>query len=386
MVDTVIGGINHVEESQSGKAVTVSEGFDALDAMAGMGVRGNRIANSGLLSWQEGVSFAAIADLTWFADLFQWKDTSAGVATVARSTEVPDGDAPFSVFVDVTTIDASIASGDLIGFQHNVEGVDIRDALLGVAGARTLHLVFDVRSNKTGTYCVSFSNDAEDRSYVVEYTVLAADTWETKVVALTGDLAGTWLDGVAEVGLRMRWALVTGSTFEGVADTWNGANDWATSSQVNFFDDADNEWRMANPRLYVGTIPANATGHRVGDREHALELERIKRYFERIDGGAVSGSVYAAGQVFSTSDADVPIRYTEKAKVPTVIVSAAADFDVTKADGTVEAVTGLTPSAETVKGAIMNVTVAANIVAGNATLLKDDTTAASYIDVDARLT
>ncbi len=385
MVDTVIGGINHVEEGQSGKAVTISEGFDALDAMAGMAQRGNRITNSGLLSWQEGVSFAAIADLTWFADLFQWKDTSAGIATVARSTDVPDGDSPFSMFVDVTTIDASIAAGDLIGLQHKVEGVDIRDALLGVAGARTLHLTFDVKSNKTGIYCVSFANDAEDRSFVVEYTVLSADTWETKVIALTGDLAGTWLDGLAVVGLKVRWALVAGTNFQGVADTWNAANDLATANQINFFDNAANEWRMANPRLYVGTLPSNATGHRVGEREHALELERIKRYFERLDGGVVSGSVYATGQAFSTTDADVPITYTQKAKVPTITVSAAADFDLTIAAGTITPVTGLTPSASTVKGAIMNATVGAVLVAGHATLLKDDTTAASFIDVDARL-
>ena len=312
--------------------------------------------------------------------------TSTGVATISRSTDVPNGDVPFSFLVDVTTIDASVGSADLIGFEHKIEGVDIRDALLGTSGARALHFVFDVKSNKTGTYGMGFQNDAKDRSFVCEYDILAADTWEVKVCSLVGDLTGTWVDDVAEVGLRLRFALMSGSNFQGAVGSWNAANDWTSSNQVNLFDNAANEYRFANPRLYVGVIPSNAIGHRAGDREHALELIRVKRIFERINGGAVSGSVYGTGQAFSAIDADVPIKYSEKAKVPTVTVSAAADFDVTQADGTVQAVTALTPSAEKVDGCIMNATVAANLVAGNATLLKDDTAAASYIDVDARLT
>ena len=384
MVETVIGGVEHVEEGQSGKAVTTSEGFDALDAMVGMAMRGNRLINSTMRSWQEGTSFAAIADATYFADLFQWLHSGVGVATVARSTDVPDLDAAFSVFVDVTTIDGSIAAGDHYEISQKIEGNDIRDALLGVAGARELHLTFDVKSTTTGTYCVALQNSARDRSFVVEYTILAADTWETKVVSLTGALNGTWLVDEG-IGLQITWSLATGSTFQGVADTWNSADDRATSSQENLFAVDTNEWRMAKPRLYVGIIPANATGHRIGEREVAMDVARIKRYFERVDGGVVSGSIYGVGQAFSATDSDIPIFYSEKRAVPTITVSAAADFDLTVAAGTVTAVTGLTPSAETVKGAIMNATTGAAMGLGNATLLKDDTTAASFIDIDARL-
>jgi len=382
-VSTAVGSIVLIDQNQEDAEVVANDAFDGLDAMSYMAMRGNRVINSSLQSWQEGTSFAAIASGGKFADMFRYSSAGVAVVTIARSTDTPSNDVPFSIFVDVTTIDATIGAADTYELLYKVEGLDIRDALLGTSAARVMSLVFEVKSSKTGIYCVSFRNSAANRSYVVEYTVDAANTWETKLITLTGDLTGTWLVD-ENIGLHLSWALGNGTNFQGTPNQWNAANDLATSNQVNFMDNTANEFRLADPRLYVGRIPTNAVGFPVAERGEGAELRRIGRYFQRIDSEAASQQ-FGVGQCRSTTTAVVPISYLPKRITPTISVSAAGDFDVEQANGTLQAVTVLAGADIGLSRAEMDVTVAANLVAGNATVLRDDAGNNAFIDIDARL-
>ncbi len=389
MVDTPVAGIDELVALQASPEVTVNEATRTLEAMASMALRGNYILNSSLRSWQEGTSFTPIVDNDLFADLFEWVQNGVGVADLIRDTNTPSLDAPFSIFVDVTTLDASIATADHYHMKYRIEGRVMREFRMGTSGARPFSLVFDVRSSVAGVGCVAFRNDDATRSYVVEYTIDAVDIWETKIFNIPGNTDGTWLVDENE-GMNVVWTLASGATFQGTPNQWNNANDIATSNQVNFFENVGNEWRMANPRLYLGTIPATAVGFPVGEPTEDEELRKIQRYFQRIDSEVVGQQFGGTGQSESATVATLPLEYLPKRVAPTITVSAAADFDVTKVDGTQVALTGA-PTFSTVGPSRCTVDITAPAATwvtlfGDAMRLVDDGGGSAFIDVDARIT
>ena len=47
------------------------------------------------------------------------------------------------------------------------------------------------------------------------------------------------------IGLQVKWALATGTNYQGVADTWNSAQDTGTSNQVNACDSTSNNFFLS---------------------------------------------------------------------------------------------------------------------------------------------
>ncbi len=382
MVDTTLTEIDELVALQASPEVTVNEAIRVLESLAGAAMRGNRVLNSGLFSWQEGTTFAAIANETYFADLFRWDQIGPGVVTVSRSTDTANETMPFSIKVDVTTLDASVAATDVYVIKALIEGTEIREALFGVSTARKIHLSFWVKSNLDGIYCVSFRNDAFNRCYVIEYTIDSADVWQQIHVSFTADITGTWEVDESR-GLLIDWCFGVGSNREGTPDLWEGFANVGTIDQVNLLASTSNEFFLSNPRLYIGVIPATSNGFPVAEYSQALEQIRIKRMFERID-SEVASQQFGAGQVRTITTAAIPISYLPKRIIPTISVSAAGDFDVEQVDGTLEPVTGLTGADIGTSRAEMDVTVDANLAAGRATILRDDGGSNSFIDIDAR--
>ena len=249
----------------------------------------NKIINGKMEIAQRGTSFPAIANGAYFNDRFFWGNSTAAIVTAGQG--VGPG-APFfdSGFVQVTTADASISAGDLARIIHRIEGFNIRD-LFGT----TFTLSFRVASAKTGIHCVSFTNSAGDRSYVVEYTVNAANTWETKSITVPGGLttAGTW-NTAAGNGLEVTWALAAGSTFQTTAGAWQTGYFAATANQVNCLDTVGNTFAITGIQLEVGSV-ATPFEH----RPYGTELILCHRYFYKggaafnVNGYSPSGSTAA---------------------------------------------------------------------------------------------
>ncbi len=86
---------------------------------------------------------------------------------------------------------------------------------------------------------------------------------------------GTW-NYINGVGLRITWTLASGTNFHGVADTWNSAQDFATSNQVNACDNTANDFRLAKVKFEPGQV---ATPFVTPDFEQ--ELVRCQRYYEK---------------------------------------------------------------------------------------------------------
>lgn len=239
------------------------------------------IINGHFLVWQRGTSFASIATDTYTADRWLYRKSGAMVNTVSQSSVAISaakiGYVPNSLRVAVTTTDTSIAAGDYCVIEQRIEGFAAR-----VIARRGFALSFYVYSAKTGTHCVSFRNSGNDRSYVAEYTVNAANTWEHKTVHVTASpSAGTW-DYTTGVGMAVSFVLTSGSTYQTTAGAWQTGNYFATSNQVNVNDSTSNNFYLYGIEVYPTDT---ATGISAADYDYfstpsyALELARCMRYY-----------------------------------------------------------------------------------------------------------
>ncbi len=312
----------------SGTATVSTYGASLIDdadndaARTTLGLEGffarNAIINGNLDVWQRGTSFASAPNGTYGVDRFQWAQVGAGVIDILRSENVPDETSNYSLQIDVTTADASIAASDKYYIRYAVEGYDARRFAFGTSDAKEMTLSFYAYSTKTGTHCVAFQNSAGNRSYVAEYTINALNTWEKKTITLTADTAGTWLY-TNGVGLNIYWVLASGTNFHGTADSWAGANDIATSNQVNCLDSISNNFRLAQVQLEVGADATEFGRRPIGD-----ELARCQRYYWQSAGAnwpQIQGASHTTNQLGAFFAFPVEMRDT-----PTVAVFGTWNF------------------------------------------------------------
>jgi len=238
-----------------------------------LGLR-NRIVNGKMNIVQRGVSFAAIGTTAYSIDRWQHIVAGAGVSTASQQSDVPPGNEfQSSLRIAVTAADPSLAATDVYEIKQVIEGYNVRD-LIG----RDFILSFQVRSSKIGTHCVAFKNAGPDRTYVIEYTVNAANTWETKSVTVSGGLitAGTW-DWTNGRGLQVVFALGAGATSHTTAAAWNAGNFSCTSSQVNCLDTVGNIFAITGVQLELGSV---ATPFE--QRPYGMELALCQRYCQAL--------------------------------------------------------------------------------------------------------
>jgi hypothetical protein len=104
--------------------------------------------------------------------------------------------------------------------------------------------------------------------------------------------------------------------------------------------------------------------------DSALELARCMRYYQVL-GGLDANEMIAIVQATTTTTALGPLRYpVPMAIAPTMTISAAGDFETLIPSGPAQAVTALTGASITARSMRLTVTVAANLAAGAASVLR----------------
>ena len=210
---------------------------------------------------------------------------SAGVFTAQQVSDAPDG-ADKSLKFTVTTT----ASSGAYRFHYNIEGNHVAHLGFGQSWAKTFTLSFWVKSSVTGTYSGSFRNSAHNRSYVFEYTINTANTWERKTITVAADTTGTWLTDNGS-GLKIIWGLA--STSSGTAGSWQSANYFTSTNQTEWIATSGATFYISQVQLEVGT---EATPFE--NRMYSTELAMCQRYYEKSysDGTApATSTAYTAG-------------------------------------------------------------------------------------------
>lgn len=268
----------------AGGTMTGNLNLPSLNGGSLAGTR-NVIINGGFDIWQRGTSFSGVDFSTgiYFADRFRTSSGGAGNQaryTVSQSTDTPSSIFNYSLRIDVTTAEAAVAAGELNSILQPVEGFNARH-LIG----QTFTLSFWVKSPKTGIHCVAFLNGGSNRSYVEEYTITAANTWEYKSITVAGGLitAGTW-DWTTGLGLSVQWTLLAGTDFHTTKGAWQTGNFRATANQQNLADNTANDFFLAGVQLEPGSVATPFER-----RSYGQELALCQRYYDIVP-------VFARGQ------------------------------------------------------------------------------------------
>lgn len=263
-------GMSYTPVNKAGDTMTGDLDVPSLNNGQLSGFR-NKIINGKMEIAQRGTSFTSAVNGSFVVDRFVMDHSSTAVLTISQQTDVPaSSEFQNSSRIAVTTADTSIAAGDYFQYSQKIEGYNARD-LVG----RTFTLSFWVKSSKTGIHCISFRNGSADRTYVSEYIITAANTWEYKSITVVNGLpvAGTW-NWTNGIGLTVTWALACGTTYHTSANSWNSGNFLTTSNQVNVLDTIGNIFALTGVQLEIGE-KATPFEH----RNYSAELALCQRYF-----------------------------------------------------------------------------------------------------------
>src|SRR5690606_38063876 len=127
--------------------------------------------------------------------------------------------------------------------------------------------------------CIAARNGAQDMSYVKEYTINSADTWEQKTITFEASpAAGTW-NYSNGTGIHITWALAIGATFQTTAGSWQAGNFLATANQVNGVNTGATDFRLTGICLYEGTLDTPKFSMFGGD--FIGEIAACQRYYEK---------------------------------------------------------------------------------------------------------
>jgi hypothetical protein len=271
----------------------------------------NIIINGDMSIAQRGTSFADSS--TYNLDRFNFAKNNDGAVTITQDTDVPSGQGfSKSLKVDVTTADTSIGASQYAIFNQRIEAQNLQYLKYGTANAETLTLSFWVKSNKTGTYCVSLIKIDNTRyDYVAEYSISSASTWEKKTITIAPDsnikAAGGAIDNNNDIGFYLQFALADGSSRQGTNETWNTSTPaTSTSNQVNFLDSTANEWYVTGVQLEAGQ-----TASEFEFLPFDINYQRCKRYYQKTyDYSTAPGTGIENGWSWYGTDYNVSVTST----------------------------------------------------------------------------
>lgn len=222
-----------------------------------------------------------------------------------------------------TTSQAAVTAGQYLGIFQRIEGYNYAQF-----AQKAFTLSFWVKATLTGTYCVSFTNTASDRSYVAEYTINATNTWEFKQIQVAAPpSAGTW-NYTNGVGIAVQFQLACGTSFQTTANSWQTGQFFATANQVNGLAAGATDFRLTGIMVNEGSV---AMPFRLFADNAADELKACWRYLPVFRPTVTNERLPTITASANTTSASGPIIFNVPTRVPVTsfVLSANADFRLT---------------------------------------------------------
>ena len=242
----------------------------------------NLIINGAMQVAQRGTSVAAQTSNNVYHTVDRFVIEQSGATyDMEQSTTVPSGQG-FSRSLK-TVLDGAFtpsAAQYFIPFEQRIEGQNLQHLAYGTSAAKSVTLSFWIRSSKTGTYVVEFSNfnDTQSRKYSKQYTIDAADTWEHKTLTWEGDTVRSFDNNNGLEGV-FYWWITAGTNFTSGTIPSGWENSTTANRAVGVPTSlADNEeYYLTGVQLEVGEKATPFEHRSFGD-----ELARCQRYYEAL--------------------------------------------------------------------------------------------------------
>ena len=252
--------------------------------------------------------------------------TGESRVTTSQDSTAPSGFS-YSLKMDCTTIESAVAAGELLPLQTRIEAQDVQHLDYGAATAKTTTLSFWFRSPKTGIHCVALRQGDATRTFIREFTIASADTFEYFSVTFPGDTGGTITNDTGP-GLMVRFPLIAGGNYQGAANSWVASNIFGTSNQQNLLDDAANNVYITGVQLEVGSVATDFEHEDIG-----TTLDKCLRYYWRQTRVTTGDHIMPTYNTATTTSEAGMRQSVEMRGAPVLSVSAAGDFAIRDTGG-----------------------------------------------------
>jgi len=252
------------------KAETAQDARDLVSAG-----RKNMIINGDMRIFQRNNSGNSANSNSYFLDRWMTRENSEGVLYVTQQSSSSGGPPGFRswLLAQCDGADTTVDSNNYVRIQQYIEGYNcFMD--WGYGNTDYVTASFWVKSNKTGIYCFQIEDGDALPLYCQEYSIDQPDVWQKVVLTIPPPSTGTWRSADSGIGARLTWTLMAGSGHPTTAKVWQTSYGMRTNNQVNFMDNANNNFYLTGVQLEVGK---NATDFEY--RSYAEELALCQRYY-----------------------------------------------------------------------------------------------------------
>ena len=291
----------------------------------------NIIINGAMNVSQRGTSFTSLGS-EYTVDRFRYTENiDTGVVTVTQESITDLPGFTKAAKINCTTAEAGVpskAGSKFAAFNTKLEGQDLQQLAYGTSSAKQITLSFYVKSNVTGTFCVSlYKGDQTARNVSLGYTINSANTWERKTLTFPADTGGGGIDNDNGSGLEIYWVVARQQGYQGATSTtWGNNTDarFANLCTATIFENTNDHIMFTGVQLEVGDTATSFEHRSYGD-----ELQRCRRYYQVLvdqAGGSSQKSfaiacAYSSGSMHSTH-----LLSPEMRAVPTLDYTTGTDY------------------------------------------------------------
>jgi len=286
----------------------------------------NFIINGDMQCWQRATAATTVTNAYATVDRYKFTEATSGAFSSERATDYPTGTG-YSLKLQVTTADTSMASGDYAYVMQPIEAQNLQSLGYGTSSAKTLTLSFWVKSSKTGTYTITLAKpDNTGYNFLHEYAISSANTWEKKSITISPTAGSTsFITSAAGAinndnghGLYVFWMLCSGTDLNGgTNNSWStNTLHYTTTNQVNWMDSTSNNFYLSHAQLEIGEVATPFQHESFG-----TTLAKCQRYYDQSSVSTGSGPWYLKvsqlGDTYGRANIDFQVRMRTS---PTVTV------------------------------------------------------------------
>lgn len=283
------------------EALSVSGDITCSYLSAGnLGMFRNRIINGDMRIDQRGSATSpATGNGTYAMDRFAvGMGLTSGSFTISKSA-LPSPLLGFTSCANITATSVNISgSNNYISIYQQIEGLNVCDLMWGTSLAVPITVSFWIYG-VANTYSLRITNAAagSTRSYVVNFTISASNTWQQVIATVPGDTTGTWTtDNTA--GMQLMICFGSSTTFQGpTPNSWLSGNYIATSSTGV----------LSNGTVYITGVQLEkgsmATPFEF--RPYSIEMQMCQRYYQIQTRGNNNGYANLHGYPYSLGNISI---------------------------------------------------------------------------------